>query len=349
MGCRIGSGSQLSLLFMLLDLGAARGLLMFWIWALPVARGLLPPEGPCTTIVAGRKATTFGTAVTHTADCFDCDFRLAKVRGRSHSPNATRDIPLVAMNFPADIRGDRAKTWAWRDSELPKAVIRTQESNPRFGPACGAIPEAPKTYALLEALYGIQNEKGVAMGESTCGGVFLAAPLNFGGKAKYDVTVLSRIALERCATARCAIQLMGDLAVADGFYGAVYDSPNPGDNYNEAGEAMTVIDPEEAWVFHILADDTGASALWAAQRVPDDGLAVVANAFVIRGVPPPTHIKHHKDEFMGSPNLYSVARIATRGSCFLTNRRGRRSSATLSILTFSSSSFHRRHCLVERR
>ena len=45
-----------------------------------------------------------------------------------------------------------------------------------------------------------------------------------------------------------------------------------------------VTDPEEAWVFHILSDDTSTSAIWAAQRVPDDHVTVVANQFIIKEV-----------------------------------------------------------------
>ena len=46
-----------------------------------------------------------------------------------------------------------------------------------------------------------------------------------------------------------------------------------------------MVDKQEAWHFHIHPDDTGSSAVWAAQRIPADHVSVVANMFVIREVP----------------------------------------------------------------
>jgi dipeptidase len=72
--------------------------------------------------------------------------------------------------------------------------------------------------------------------------------------------------LERTKTAQDAIKLMGKLAVELGFYAADFSGGDA--SKGESGEALTVIDPNEAWVFHVLADDTGTSAVWVAQRVP---------------------------------------------------------------------------------
>ena len=73
----------------------------------------------------------------------------------------------------------------------------------------------PHTYGYYEASYGIQNEHGVQIAESTCGAKSI-------GKARDPATgegnlfwigELSKIALERCNTSRCAVQTMGRLAV----------------------------------------------------------------------------------------------------------------------------------------
>ena len=121
---------------------------------------------------------------------------------------------------------------------------------------------------MLEAGYAIMNEYQVAIGESTCASRFWAKPTSAGGKAMIEVREMTRIALERSKTAREAIQLMGDLAVQYGFYAADWSGGDA--SLGEGGEGLTVIDKEEAWIFHVLADDTGTSAIWAAQRIPDD-------------------------------------------------------------------------------
>ena len=84
---------------------------------------------------------------------------------------------------------------------------------------------------------------------------------------------MSQIALERTKTAKEAVLLMGSLAEKYGFYAADWSGGDA--SMGEGGEALTVVDKTEAWVFHVLADDTGASAVWAAQRVQDDHVSKV--------------------------------------------------------------------------
>lgn len=125
--------------------------------------------------------------------------------------------------------------------------------------------------------YGVINEKQVAIGESTCSGVFVGNAVNDNGKALLSVDQLSYIAMERASSSREAVQIMGDLAVKYGFYGA-------SDDFEGGAESLMVIDKDEGFVFHILADPTGTSAIWVAARVPDDSVAVVANMFSVREV-----------------------------------------------------------------
>ncbi|CAJ1453288.1 unnamed protein product [Effrenium voratum] len=101
--------------------------------------------------------------------------------------------------------------------------------------------------------------------------------------------------MERSTSSRQAVELIGGLASKYGFYG-------PPDSFEGSGESLIIADPDEAWAFQILSDPTGTSAIWAARRVPDTDMTVVANMFTIREVN-----AFEKDNFILSPNIFNVA------------------------------------------
>ncbi|CAM9381692.1 unnamed protein product [Ascophyllum nodosum] len=271
----------------------------------------------CTTIAVGKNASADGsTMCTHNADCLDCDFRLGRVPARDWPPGSERPIVKFRAQYPRTVSKDRGDTWTPDnlDDELPQRDHWMAKSW-REDMVLGHIPQVNHTFAYLEGLYAIINEKQaryitqilrtVGIGESTCGAIWFAGPLSDDCpqcNAMFDISELSRVALERASTAREAIQIMGDLAVKYGFYGSEWDAMDPF-TYNEAAEALVVTDPEEAWVFHILSDDTSTSAIWAAQRVPDDHVTVVANQFIIKEISPDADPEY----FMFSKNLFEVA------------------------------------------
>eukprot|EP00040_Diaphanoeca_grandis_P015474 m.79016 g.79016 ORF g.79016 m.79016 type:complete len:612 (+) comp25171_c0_seq3:189-2024(+) len=224
----------------------------------------------CTTIIAGKNATTTGaTLASHTDDAgYGADARLLLVAAQDWAPGAQRPIFYDLEDYPHE----------------PQAGQKP----------IGYIPQVAHTYAHYSCTFGIMNEMQVGMGETTCSGVFGAEAVGHGGKALLSIDSLSRIALERCPTSRCAVQTMGDLAVKYGFYGA--------GSFEGSSESLMVIDPNEAFIFHVLPDPTATSAIWVAQRVPDDGVGVVANMFTVRGV---NLTDSHN--FLGSDNMHTIA------------------------------------------
>jgi dipeptidase len=74
--------------------------------------------------------------------------------------------------------------------------------------------------------YGVMNEKGVAIGESSCSAKIFASACKYIGQREIEnncallsINELSRIALERASSAREAISIIGELATKHGFYG----------------------------------------------------------------------------------------------------------------------------------
>jgi dipeptidase len=89
-------------------------------------------------------------------------------------------------------------------------------------------------------------------------------------------------ALQRCSTAREAVRLIGSLMETYGFL------PSCG-----GSEALCIADPNELWVMEIFSvgpkwrpESGKPGAIWAARRVPDDHVVVIANHVRFREINP---------------------------------------------------------------
>ncbi len=150
----------------------------------------------------------------------------------------------------------------------------------------GKIPQVKSTYAYINTAYPCLNEKQLAVGESTFGGRETLKS----DSGLIDCQQLVHLMMQRTASAREAIKMAGELTAKYGW--------------NDYGECLTIADPKEVWHFEIVGpgkDQVGA--IWAAQRVPDDEVAVNANASRIRQID-----LDNPDYFMASENVYKVAR-----------------------------------------
>jgi dipeptidase len=232
----------------------------------------------CTTIIAGKDATVDGSTMTsHTADCGRCDSRLIYVPAQDHEPGSMRAVYPFILPYPRYVGDDRGPGYAAKEGQTPTEAL-------------GYIPEVEHTYAYFDAVYGVMNEFQVGIGECTDRSITdrIGQPPPE-GDALFDIAAASRVAMERCKTAREAIQLIGDLCVEYGYYGRA--------------ETLTIIDPEEAWLLEVLNTPDGKSAIWVAQRVPDDEVAVASNLLVIREID-----LDNPDYFMASDNIFEVSK-----------------------------------------
>jgi len=262
----------------------------------------------CTTIGVGKRASTDGSVYcSHSNDGEgDTDPRLVVIPASDWPSNVKRSIYYSPESFPRFVGSDRASSLveAYEPSSIDNSLSFASTTTSKiaaasFKPIC-FIDQVEHTYRYFEETYGALNEKQLGMAESTCSGVFGAAPKGVTvegvkGKACFSIDALTQIGMERHDNARKAIEEMGRLAVDMGFYGAGM--------FEGSAESLIVTDKEEVWVFHILPDPTGTSAIWAAQRVPDDEFVVVANAFIIREIDP-----NDDENFMYSESVYTVAK-----------------------------------------
>ena len=137
-------------------------------------------------------------------------------------------------------------------TEYPESLDGTERA--------GEIPQARHTFGFLDTAYPCLNERQLAMGETTYGGRDTLR----NNKGMFMIEELQRVALQRCTTAREAIKLMGRLIKEYG--------------YGDSGECLTIADPKEVWIFEVQGQGPDSiGGVWAAQRIPDDHIAVSAN------------------------------------------------------------------------
>ena len=224
----------------------------------------------CTIFAVGKDATTDGSTMTsHTCDSNGDDLRLWLIP--SMEAGTERDIVLSGRKN-ADY------------SQFP--AVKDYGTN---GLVLGTYPLEEDSNQYLHAMYSIINDKGLAMGESTC--VF-----DFGSEhgrkiwsvmqaneGLYDCYMLQDIALEVCDTAREAVEFMGALISEFGW--------------NGVAECINICDGNEAWILEAYLGNQ-----WVAVRVPDDSVFVAANRCRIDYL-----VEDDPENYLYSPTIKSFA------------------------------------------
>lgn len=236
---------------------------------------------PCTQVLVGKNASIYGCPLISLCnDGSAYDFSLVKVPPRYHEPGEMRPLyrkPVENIRYPRIVDPDRSPEYAPIESQ-------------RYTVPVAFIPEVEYTHGYFELAHPILSDQGLGMATTDVGAIT-------GGKSAgedredcpFENRNLGRIGMERCSTAREAIKLMGEMADKYG--------------YDCCGSTMAVIDSEEAWSFQILRTPDLKGAIWVAQRVPDDEVAVMANSFTTREID-----LSDPDYFMASENIFEIAK-----------------------------------------
>lgn len=216
----------------------------------------------CTSITVGKLASADGSVMTsHTDDSHRTRSWMNIESSKEHEKKAT--VPMYA----------RTAT----DSFVMPSYLHTE---------IGRIPQVEETHGYINTAYPCMNDKQLAIGESTFGGRDVLQS----DEGLIDCQRLCQLMLERCETARGAIEMAGKLLAKYGW--------------RDYGECLTIADTKEVWHFEVVGPGTeNVGAIWAAQRVPDNHISVNANASRIMEVD-----LDNPDYFMASKNLKKMAK-----------------------------------------
>lgn len=237
----------------------------------------------CTTMIITKGATTDGSVfIAHSDDSEMFDNRLVYVPAADYKEGSMRPVyydPSSLGNRP-EFNSNVLRRYVgthrgpvYIDNDMPQSI------------PLGFIPQVAHTYAYMDGSYGLMNEHQLMMGEATNGAKVTAEPQP--GKLIFYSAELSRVAMERCKTARCAVDLIGELIDTYGYYGT--------------GEVLPIADTKEGWVLEMAPSPDNTKGLWVARRVPDGEIFIAANEFRIREVDP------DDPDTIYSKNLFDVA------------------------------------------
>lgn len=222
----------------------------------------------CTTLLVTKGASEDGSVmVAHSDDSELFDQRLVYVPAADHEPGALRPV-----YYDACALGDRPEYHSYellRYVGTHRGPTYVDPDQPQSIPL-GYIPQVPHTYAYYDASYGVMNEHQLMFGECTDGTKIQPDPVP--GKLIFYSAELSRVAAERCKTAREAVLLIGELIEKYGYYGT--------------GETLPIGDKEEGWVIEMAPSPEGRGGLWVARKIPDGEVFVAANELRIREIDP---------------------------------------------------------------
>lgn len=220
----------------------------------------------CTTMLITKGASKDGSViVAHSDDSELFDQRLVYVPAADHPPGSLRHV-----YYDASALGDRPQYHSYellRYVGADRGPTYVNPDQPQSIPI-GSIPQVEHTHAYFDGSYGIMNEHQLMFGECTDGTKIQPDPVP--GKLIFYSAELSRVAAERCKTAREAVELIGRLIETCGYYGT--------------GETLPIGDTKEGWVIEMASSPEGKGGLWVAKRVPDGEVFFAANELRIREV-----------------------------------------------------------------
>lgn len=226
----------------------------------------------CTVIVAGKKATVDGSVLnSHTDAGADCRIRV-----------------VAGQKYPA---GSMAPVYYG----IQRVDLPLEEN----GEILGYIPQVEQTYTYFQSAYSHINEYQLCIGESTLSQRPELQVDKGEGKQIMTVEQAMIFALQRCKTADQALELITSLMEKYGFL------PSCGPE----SECLTLADPEKIWVLELFSvgknwtpESGKPGVIWAAQRVPDDHIAIIPNWSIIKEID-----LSRPEQFKASANYQQIA------------------------------------------